>query len=58
MKRKDFFGIAGVVLLGATFLIDRLIVTLPDALYFAMIGIALVLLIIGMVLLNKRRREE
>lgn len=57
MKGKDFIGIAGILLFAVTFIIDRLVVTIPNVPYFILVGLSLVLLVIGMVFANRRRKE-
>lgn len=57
MRPKDFIGIAGIIIFAVSFIVDKLIVTIPNTLYFILMGIAIVLIVIGMVIVNKRRRE-
>ena len=57
LKAKDFIGVAGILLFAATFTVDKLIVTIPTAVYLPLLGISMILLIAGMVNASKRRRD-
>ncbi len=57
MKGKDLIGIAGILLFAVTFAIDRLVMTIPNVPYCILVGLSLVLLVVGMVFANRRRKE-
>lgn len=58
MTNKNLFLILGMGIIAAILVIDRFFVTIPDALAFVFLGIALISWFIYFVLLFKSKKEK